>query len=75
MKIKRRGKTLEIRFDSHDESIRFLKQAGFKNLPHGTKTQAVEQTLAPDFCDCGEPFPKSGYCMFCGARARYTGEA
>ena len=25
---------------------------------------------AADLCDCGEPFPKSGYCKFCGARQR-----
>jgi len=24
-------------------------------------------------CDCGEPFPKGGYCNFCGAR-QATGE-
>jgi len=23
-----------------------------------------------EVCDCGEPFPKSGYCKFCGARER-----
>ena len=22
-------------------------------------------------CDCGEPFPKNGYCRFCGANARH----
>ena len=25
-------------------------------------------------CDCGEPFPDSGYCRFCGAHARYGRE-
>ena len=23
-----------------------------------------------DLCDCGEPFPKNGYCKFCGTRRR-----
>ena len=23
-----------------------------------------------EVCDCGEPFPESGYCKFCGARQR-----
>ena len=23
-----------------------------------------------EVCDCGEPFPESGYCQFCGARER-----
>lgn len=25
---------------------------------------------AAEVCDCGEPFPKNGYCKFCGARQR-----
>jgi DNA mismatch repair ATPase MutS len=25
---------------------------------------------AAETCDCGEPFPESGYCKFCGARQR-----
>jgi hypothetical protein len=25
---------------------------------------------AAEACDCGEPFPESGYCKFCGARQR-----
>ncbi len=24
-----------------------------------------------ELCDCGLPFPKNGYCRFCGAHARY----
>lgn len=48
MKIKRRGNTLEIKFDSHEESVSFLKQAGFKNLPPGPKKQAVEQSDRAD---------------------------
>jgi len=31
----------------------------------------VESIL--DLCDCGEPFPASGHCGFCGAHARYRG--
>ena len=25
---------------------------------------------AAETCDCGEPFPESGSCIFCGARQR-----
>ena len=25
---------------------------------------------AAEVCDCGEPFPESGYCKFCGAHQR-----
>jgi len=25
-----------------------------------------------ELCDCSEPFPKSGYCKFCGAHSRYA---
>lgn len=24
-----------------------------------------------EVCDCGEKFPESGYCRFCGARSRH----
>ena len=24
-----------------------------------------------EVCDCGEPFPESGSCRFCGARSRH----
>ncbi len=26
-----------------------------------------------EVCDCGIPFPKSGYCKYCGTHARYLG--
>ena len=37
------------------------------------ESEAAQQPLVVDVaevCDCGEPFPKSGYCKFCGARER-----
>jgi len=65
MKIKRRGNTLEIKFDSHDESVSFLKRAGFKNLPSGPKFQAVEQA---DEVDNSRPHNPASWteCEFCG---------
>ncbi len=43
---------------------------------HIGKNVDVEICPAPlavdvaEFCDCGEPFPESGYCKFCGAHER-----
>jgi len=40
-------------------------------------SRELERHLTPraaddaDLCDCGEPFPESGSCKFCGARARH----
>lgn len=36
--------------------------------------KAAQHTLAlddADLCACGEPFPESGYCRFCGVRRRH----
>ena len=44
----------------------------------GSTTRDAELPLEPssgdgaELCDCGEPFPKKGYCEFCGAHARYA---
>lgn len=40
----------------------------------GATTNSImqyEDDDVPDVCDCGVPFPDSGYCKFCGAHARY----
>ena len=35
----------------------------------GGRTQRVLDDA--EVCDCGEPFPESGSCRFCGARSRH----
>lgn len=35
------------------------------------RNDADADTTDADLCDCGEPFPKSGDCKFCGARQRH----
>jgi hypothetical protein len=34
-------------------------------------TKPVLEMDLPEVCDCGQPFPKSGHCPYCGANARY----
>ena len=41
-----------------------IRSAVERNLTTG----AVDVAL---LCDCGEPFPESGYCQFCGAHQRH----
>jgi hypothetical protein len=37
----------------------------------GNQEWKVEE-IEIEVCDCGLPFPKNGYCRFCGAHTRYS---
>ena len=38
-------------------------------LDRGASEKDESFSIESEVCDCGEPFPVSGYCRFCGAHA------
>jgi hypothetical protein len=51
-----------------------LLQNQLSTLLEAARESPTSEMEYPEVCDCGQPFPKSGKCEFCGAHARHPHE-